>query len=110
MLIAFLSDVNEIEQRRVLLIWDGLPAHRSRRMSAWVHSQRHWLSVERLPGYAPDLNPIENVWGNLKSRELANLCADTIDTVATIAEGGLDRIGTNAQLCLAFLRHTGLRL
>ena len=110
MLIEFLSDVNEIEQRPVLLIWDGLPAHRSRRMSAWVHSQRHWLSVERLPGYAHDLNPIENVWGNLKSQELANLCADTIDKVATIAEDGLDRIGTDAQLCLAFLRHTGLRL
>jgi transposase len=110
MLIEFLSDVNEIEQRPVLLIWDGLPAHRSRRMTAWVHSQRHWLSVERLPGYAHDLKPIENVWGNLKSQELANLCADTIDTVATIAEGGLDRIGTDAQLCLAFLRHTGLRL
>jgi transposase len=110
MLIDFLTDVHEIEQRRVLLIWDGLPAHRSRRMTAWVHTQRHWLSVERLPGYAHDLNPIENVWGNLKSQELANLCADTIDKVATIAEGGLDRIGTDAQLCLAFLRHTGLRL
>jgi transposase len=110
MLIQFLSDVNAIEQRRVLLIWDGLPAHRSRRMTAWVQTQRYWLSVERLPGYAHDLNPIENVWGNLKSQELANLCADTIDKVATIAEGGLDRIGTDAQLCLAFLRHTGLRL
>lgn len=110
MLIEFLSDVNEIEQRPVLLIWDGLPAHRSRRMTAWLHSQRHWLSVERLPGYAHDLNPIENVWGNLKSQELANLCADTIDKVATVAEDGLDRIGTDAQLCLAFLRHTGLRL
>jgi transposase len=110
MLIEFLSDVNAIEQRRVLLIWDGLPAHRSRRMTAWVQTQRHWLSVERLPGYAHDLNPIENVWGNLKSQELANLCADTIDKVATIAEDGLDRIGTDAQLCLAFLRHTGLRL
>ena len=110
MLIQFLSDVNAIEQRRVLLIWDGLPAHRSRRMTEWVHSQRHWLSVERLPGYAHDLNPIENVWGNLKSQELANLCTDTIDKVATIAEGGLDRIGTDARLCLAFLRHTGVRL
>ena len=35
---------------------------------------------------------------------------DTIDDVATIAEGGLDRIGTDATLCLAFLRHSGLRL
>jgi hypothetical protein len=55
-LIEFLSELYEAEQRTVLLIWDGLPSHRSRRMSDWVATQRHWLSVERLPGYAPDLN------------------------------------------------------
>ena len=109
-LIAFLSELYEVEQRAILLIWDGLPSHRSRRMSDWVASRRLWLSVERLPGYAPDLNPIENVWGNLKSQELANLCADALDEVADIAEEGLDRIGTDAGLCLAFLRHSGLRL
>jgi transposase len=109
-LIEFLSELNEAEQRRMLLIWDGLPSHRSRRMSDWVASQRHWLSVEPLPGYAPDINPIEHVWGNLKSTELANLCSDTIGEVADIAEDGLDRIGSDAALCMAFLHHTGLRL
>ena len=109
-LIAFLSELNEVEQRNVLLIWDGLPSHRSRRMSDWIASQRHWLSVERLPGYAPDLNPIENVWGNLKSQELANLCSNMIDQVADIAAAGLDRIGSDAALCFAFLRHSGLHL
>jgi transposase len=109
-LIAFLSDLYETEQRAMLLIWDGLPSHRSRRMTDWIASQRHWLSAERLPGYAPDLNPIENVWGNLKSQELANLCSSTIDQVVTIAEGGLDRIGSDTNLCLAFLRHSGLPL
>jgi len=109
-LIEFLTFLNEHEQRRVLLIWDGLPSHRSRRMSEWIASQRQWLSVEPLPSYAPDLNPIENVWGNLKSQELANLCADAIDQVADIAEDGLDRIGTDAGLCLAFLRRSGLHL
>jgi transposase len=109
-LIEFLSVLNDREQRPLLLIWDGLPSHRSRRMSDWIATQRHWLSVEPLPGYAPDLNPIENVWGNLKSQELANLCADTIDQVADMAEDGLDRIGTDADLCFAFLHHSGLRL
>jgi transposase len=110
MLIEFLSEVNNIEHRAVVLIWDGLPAHRSRRMREWLQSQSHWLAVERLPGYAPELNPLEQAWGNLKSQELANLCSDTIDEVAGIAEDGLDRIGTDANLCLAFLRHSGLRL
>ena len=109
-LIEFLSDLHEIERRPVLLIWDGLPAHRSRHMTDWVRTQGDWLSVEQLPGYASELNPIEQAWGNLKSQELANLCSDTIDEVAQVAEGGLDRIGTDADLCFAFLHHSGLRL
>ena len=109
-LIEFLTDLNELEQRPVVLIWDGLPSHRSGRMREWLADQRQWLTVEPLPGYAHDLNPVEQVWGTLKSRELANLCSDTIDQVADVAQDGLDRIGSDARLCLAFLRHTGLRL
>ena len=44
---------------KATLLWDGLPAHRSLAMRAWLHRQRHWLVVEPLPGYAPDLNPVE---------------------------------------------------
>lgn len=109
-LVAFLTALNDLEQRPVVLIWDGLPSHRSRAMRAWLVEQRHWLTVEPLPGYAHDLNPVEQAWGTLKSRELANLCADTIDQVAEAAQDGLDRISSDARLCFAFLRHTGLRL
>jgi hypothetical protein len=42
-------------------------------MTHWLLQQRNWLTVERLPGYAPELNHTEQGWGNLKSRELANL-------------------------------------
>jgi transposase len=110
LLIAFLTELRQLEQRPVVLIWDGLPSHRSGRMHDWLADQRHWLTVESLPGYAHELNPVEHVWGSVKSKELANLCADTIAEVAQTAEGGLDRIGSDASLCLTFLRHTGLRL
>ena len=109
-LITFLTDVSQLEQRAVVLIWDGLPAHRSRRMREWIAGQRDWLTVEPLPGYAPELNPTEHVWGSVKSKDLANLCADSLGEVATVAAAGFDRIGTDASLCFAFLRHTGLRL
>ena len=109
-LVAFLTALKDLERRPVVLIWDGLPSHRSRDMRAWLVEQRHWLTVEPLPGYARDLNPVEQVWGILKSRELANLCADTIDQVAEAAQDGLDRISSDAWLCFAFLRHTRLRL
>jgi transposase len=110
-LIDFLTDLHRLEKRRtVLLLWDGLPAHRSRCMTDWIDTQRSWLSVERLPGYAPELNPTEQVFGSLKSNELANLCSDTIGEVAEAAEDGLHRIGSDAKLCFAFLRHCRLKL
>jgi DDE superfamily endonuclease len=41
--------------QRVVLIWDGLSAHWSTRMRAWLDSQHDWLTAERLPAYAPEL-------------------------------------------------------
>ena len=47
--------------QQVVLIWDGLSAHWSTKMRAWLDSQRDWLTTERLPAYAPELNlnPVE---------------------------------------------------
>jgi transposase len=110
-LIEFLDELHQIEQQRPLvLIWDGLPSHHSGRMRDWLAGQHDWLRVESLPGYAHDLNPIEQVWGSLKSKELRNLCPDTLHEVAAVDNDGLNRIGSDASLCLAFLRHSGLRL
>jgi len=109
-LIEFLTELNRLEDRPITLIWDGLPSHRSRKMKAWIATQRQWLRVEQLPGYAHELNPIEGVWGSLKSKELANLCPDTIEQAGQIADQGLDRIGSDTDLCLALLHHCGLRL
>jgi transposase len=109
-LIEFLTELRTHLPYKITLIWDGLPSHRSRVMKAWLASQRDWLLVEQLPGYGHDLNPIEQVWGSLKNKDLANLCPDTIEEAATIAEQGLHRIGSNTDLCFAFLRHCGLSL
>ena len=82
-LIAFLNALKRhAPRRRLILIWDGLPAHKSRAMSAYLVRHRRWLTVERLPGYAPDLNPVEVLWGNIKGQELANLCPDDLGDVA----------------------------
>ena len=108
-LIEFLQALHdELAGAKATLIWDGLPSHRSRRMHAWIRAQRRWLVVERLPGYAPDLNPVEGLWGNVKGTELANLCADSIDEPAHAAQAGIDRIRSDTDLAFAFLRRCGL--
>lgn len=110
-IMEFLTELHEhLGGDKVTLIWDGLPSHKSAKMRGFLTSQRRWLVVEPLPPYAYDLNPVEQVWGNLKRTELANLCPDTIDEVADIADDGLCRIGSDPTLCFAFVRHAGLRL
>jgi DDE superfamily endonuclease len=93
---------------KATLLWDGLPAHRSRAMRAWLRTQRSWLVVERLPAYAPDLNPVEGLWSNLKAVELANLTGPTLGEVIAQAHRGIQRIRTTPHLAYSFLRHTGL--
>jgi transposase len=96
--------------QKATLVWDGLPAHRSHAMRAWLRGQRSWLVVEPLPAYAPDLNPVEPLWANLKGVELANLAADTLDEVIAAAERGTQRIRDTHHLAFSFLRHCGLSL
>jgi DDE superfamily endonuclease len=95
---------------KATLLWDGLPAHRSRAMRAWLRRQRSWLVVEPLPAYAPELNPVEGLWANLKGVELANLAGDTLAEVAAAAERGIQRIRSTHHLAYSFLRHCGLSL
>jgi len=96
--------------QQVVLLWDGLSAHWSKGMRAWVDTQRDWLRVERLPAYAPDLNPVEYLWANLKDVELANLPGASLIEVADQARHGIQRVCTSDTLVAGFLAHTGLAL
>ena len=110
-LIRFLRHLKRhFRGRPVTLIWDGLGAHTSRVMRAYLARQRRWLHVERLPGYAPELNPIEQVWGNVKARELANVCASELPALRQPLHNGFARVRRQSDLAFAFLRHTGLSL
>jgi transposase len=93
---------------KATLLWDGLPAHRSRAMRTWLNSQRHWLVVERLPAYAPELNPVEGLWSSLKAVELANLTSPTLAEVINQTRQGIQRIRRTPHLAYSFLRHAGL--
>ena len=96
--------------QQVVLLWDGLGAHWSHDMHAWLATQRHWLQVERLPAYARELNSVEYLWANLKGVELANFAGDTVIEVADAAEQGVSRVCDDQQLVWSFLAHTGLTL
>lgn len=59
----------------LLIVWDGSPIHRADVVKAFLASPMgKRIHLERLPGYAPELNPQEHVWHLLKRRELRNRC------------------------------------
>lgn len=110
-LIQFLGELRKhFRGQRALLLWDGLNSHHSKAMLAYLDTQRHWLGVERLPGYAPELNPVEGVWANLKGQELANRCDLEIAESVAAAHAGVARIRSSQRLLFGFLGQTGLSL
>jgi transposase len=66
----------------VVLVLDNGPIHTSKLSLAALAARAHWLTVEWLPKYAPDLNDIEGVWRDLKAHHLAHqtfLDVDALD-------------------------------
>jgi transposase len=60
---------------KLLVVWDGSPIHRGHPITDFLQrGAAKRLHLERLPGYAPDLNPEEGIWSSLKRIELANVC------------------------------------
>ena len=106
-LIEVLSELRRfLGGEKATLLWDGLPAHRA--MRAWLATQRSWLVVERLPAYAPELNPVEGLWSSFKAVELANLTSPTLAEVIDQAHRGVQRVRRIPHLAYLFLRHAGL--
>jgi transposase len=59
----------------ILGIWDGASIHRCQAIKDFLaKGGAKRIHLERLPGYAPELNPQEGVWNLLKRVELKNVC------------------------------------
>lgn len=93
---------------RLLIVWDGLRQHRSRMVRDFVVAQRGRIVLEFLPGYAPELNPTEYIWGYLKQQELPNLCPKNLWELGSIARRALRRIRRRPMLVRSFWKQAGL--
>ncbi len=104
----FLQALTHQIHGKLLVIWDGLPAHRSRVVKNFVEALAGHIVLERLPAYAPELNPVEYIWGYMKQRELANLCLHTIGEVGVFARNRLKSMQRRPQLITAFWQQAQL--
>jgi len=104
--LKFLRDLKaEMAGRKLLLFWDGLAAHRAKIVSQFIFDNKKWLSTERFPAYAPELNPVEYLWSSLKKH--AGNGEPSIDGMKRQARKARRRL-SNERLLKGFLRASKL--
>ena len=106
--IGFLRHVLRHIPGRLLLVWDGSPIHRSRQVKAFLQAEgAQRLFIERLPGYAPDLNPKEGVWRHLKRVELKNVCCQDTQHLKQHLRRAKERLRHKRHILQACFLHAG---
>jgi len=106
--IHFLTHLMRHIPKDMLVIWDGLKPHRSRLTQDFVAQQNGRIELEYLPAYAPELNPVEYLWGHWKQHELPNFCPKTFSELSYHAVCALKRMRRRRRLITAFWKQAEL--
>lgn len=105
----FLSSLLSKLGRPLTVVLDRLSAHRgaARRLKARFGNR---IKFEWLPAYAPELNPVEHVWGHTKYGDLANYVPEDINALKGELSASLERKRGDGDLLRSFFRQAELRL
>lgn len=98
----FLKQLSQNIKGHIIVIWDGLRAHRGRQVSKYLANQTK-IECHVFPPYAPELNPIEYVWGYLKTNPLSNFAPEGLDELSTKAKVSICETRKKGHLLKAFL-------
>jgi len=103
----FVSLLRRMMRHRVKpvpLVVDGLPAHKTALVKAYVASTDGRLTLHVLPGYAPDLNPDEWVWSHMKRTGMARTPLRRGEKLRGKIEAQLTKIKRIPQLIRSFFQ------
>ena len=95
--------------QRVLVVWDGLKAHRSALVRDYVASTEGDIELAFVPPYAPDLNPVEYLWAWLKRHALANFCPANLAELKTVARAKLKSAQQRVSIINSCWAQAGMR-
>jgi transposase len=101
-IIEFLSHLSRHIPGQLMIVWDGLPGHRSQAVWEFVRQQRGRLWLEYLPGYAPELNPVEYLWSHLETARTADFYPQDFGQLSIHARRALQRMRRRPTLVCAF--------
>jgi transposase len=103
--VKFLKDVKkEMKGKKLLLIWDRLPAHRAKVVTDYVKSKKSWFRIEHYPPYAPELSPVEFMWSAMKGKDLAQIPPKGLRHLKRMVRKSARRIRSDKKLLKGFIK------
>jgi len=107
--VRFLRHVLRHISGKLIVIWDGLSAHRSHVVKQFLRDGgAERIHLERLPSYAPELNPDEGVWKHLKVVEMKNLCCQNLGHLRRELRKAKERLRHKQEVITACFKQVGL--
>jgi len=101
----FLNRLMYHAAKPVFLIWDGHPTHRSKKVNECVASFDGKLEIYTLPSYSPELNPVEQVWNNVKNHGIGRKKVFGPNQMKSMVLGQLRRLQKLTGIVRSFFRH-----
>lgn len=106
--VTFLRHILRHVAGKVLVIWDGASIHRCREVKHFLAmGAARRLKLLPVPGYAPELNPVEGLWRWLKRVALGNVCCATLDELGDELRLAFARLRQRKDVLAACLRRPG---
>jgi transposase len=107
-IVAFLGQVQRQIAGKLLVLWDGASIHHGQAVKDYLAAgAAARLQLERLPGYAPELNPDEGAWNQLKRVELKNLCCPSVSALGHELRLAIRRVQRRPHVIRACFRECG---
>lgn len=107
--VVFLKHLHRHLGRKFIVVLDRYSVHRK---GVRVLREEHpdWFDVEWLPAYAPDLNPVQGIWGHTKYADLANFIPEDVDELYDAVTTSIGDVRSDGDLPRSFFEHAQLKL
>lgn len=106
---TFVRSLRRRLPKGIILVMDRLAAHRSAAKRPAARYGRS-MDVEWLPPYAPELNPVEQVWRHTKYADLANFIPGDVGHLGREVIDSIEQTASDQTLPRSFFRHAKLTL
>jgi transposase len=103
--IEFMKRLLRGSRRKIFLIVDGHPTHRSKLAKKFIASMKGRIELFFLPPYSPELNPDELVWNNLKNGIVGKSTVKDKQELKAKVVSGMRRIQKSPDLVRSFFQH-----